>query len=169
MPVSKKSLLLGVVAVVLVIVYFQVWGTRWKGVNIQYYNGKVSAGQEFDPTLLAGTARCKGRKVRAYFNYIRKSKSTEHPVVKAYLSGDIMISHKEKSNGGRAEVWSLKGSLDGDMVDVIPGGIKSIKGTSHSVEGWTIEWWRHPTNPVKVIIITNPGGKSRTFRIEWSS
>lgn len=167
MPVSKR-LLLGVVAIVLVVVYFQVLGTKWKDVNIKYYDDKVSAGQEFNPTLLAGTARCKGHKVRAYFNYISKSQDVEHPVIKAYLDGNIVISHKERSTGESVEVWKLTGSLDGDMIDVIPGESK-VEGTAHSVKGWTIEWWRHPTSPVKVIIITNPNGKSRTFRIEWDS
>ncbi len=169
MPVSKKSLLLGVVVIVLVVVYFQVLSTKWKDVNIKYYDDKVSAGQEFNPTLLAGTARCRGRKVRAYFNYIRETKNTEHPVVKAYLDGNMVISHKERSNGESVEVWKLSGSLDGNMIDVIPGEGKVVESTSHSVKGWTIEWWRHPTSPVKVIIITNPNGKSRTFRIEWHS
>lgn len=168
MPVSKR-LLLGVVVIVLVIVYFQVRGTKWKDVNIKYYDGKVSAGQEFNPALLAGTERCEGRKARAYFKYMRESLNAEHPVVKAYLDGSIVILHKERSTGESVEVWSLSGSLDGDMKDVIPGEGKVVEGTSRRVEGWTIEWWRHPTSPVKVIIITNPNGKSRTFRIEWSS
>src|SRR3989338_5207689 len=103
MPVSKKSLLLGVVVIVLVVVYFQVLGTKWKDVNIKYYDAKVSAGQEFNPALLAGTAGGRGRKVRAYFNYIRETKNMEHPVVKAYLDGNMVISHKEGSKGERGE------------------------------------------------------------------
>ncbi|HHT9154617.1 MAG TPA: hypothetical protein ACFYD5_02260 [Candidatus Tripitaka sp. YC43] len=166
MPVSK-GLLLGVVVIVLVVVYSQVRGEKWKDVNIKYYDDKVSAGQEFNPTSQAGIERCEGRKARAYFKYMRESLNAEHPVVKAYLDGNIVISHKERSTGESVEVWRLSGSLDGNMIDVIPGESK-IEGASHSVKGWTIEWWRHPTIPVKVIIITNPNGKSRTFRIEWS-
>lgn len=365
MLATKKLVLLGMVAIVLVIIYSQVLGTKWTDVNIKHYDGKVSAGQEFDPNLQTGIEKCKGRKARAYFNYIRDarhfkgsidevivwdkaleigamsasdaytvwnmdeeadggiidskgrhnaksfnteiveghsgkarrfdgkdsyiqtpvnlqgwkgvtislwvkpehkdgsrlsvildnghdvknnfalqladpggerwvwycagrdiffnlplnkwtnvvvvadgengivraytngSKGTEvrvdggfefgptpltigglarprdildrvHPVVRAATNGDIVISHKEMSDGKSVEQWRLSGSLDGAMKDVVPGGGRVIEGASHSVKGWTIEWWKHPTSPVEVIIITNPNGKSRTFRIEWS-
>ncbi len=160
---QKKLILLGVAIIVVVIYYVQVLSTKWVDVRIKHYDGKISTGQEFDPTLLRGTERRKGRKVRAYF-----ISSGVHPVVKVYLDGNIVISHKKRSDGENVELWRLEGSLDGGMRDVIPGGDKIIEGTSHHVNGWTIEWWKHPTSPVEAIIITNPVGKSRTFRIEWS-
>ncbi len=173
MLTQKNLILLGVAVIVVVIIYFLVLSNKWVDVEIKHYNGKVLAGQAFDPASLTGTEKRRGRKVRAYFAYHEYiggvyTLQRDRPVVKAYLNDYIMISHKEKVNEKSVEMWTLSSSLDGNMIDVIPGEGKIIEGNSHSVKGWTIEWWRHPTKPVKVIIITNPNGKSRTFRIEWT-
>lgn len=167
MPTQRQLTVIGVAAIALVIIYFQVLGAEWADVTITHYDGRILKGQKFDSASLTGTAMRKGRKVRGYFKYIPERNETEHPVVRAYLNGDIIISNKAQANGKSIEQWKLSGSLNGAMRDVIPGGGKIITDNSHSVEGWTIEWWGYRTSSVKVIIITNPEGKSRTFRIEW--
>lgn len=167
MSAPRQVMLIGVAAIVLVVIYFQVLGAKWADVTITHYDGRILKGQEFDSASLTGTEMLKGRKVRGYFQYIPERHETQHPVVRAYPNGDIVISNKAQVNGKDIEQWRLSGSLTGPMKDVIPGKGKIIIGNSHSVAGWTIEWWNYPTSPVKVIIITNPDGKSRTFKIEW--
>lgn len=168
MSMRKKLLLLVVAVVTLFIIYPKVLGPKWRDVTIKHYDGKILVGQEFDTASLTGTEWCNRRKARAYFKYFPENLNADHPVVKAYLNGNIVILHKEWSRGQSTQQWQLSGSLDGPMKDIVPGGGKLIEATSYSVKGWTVEWGRHPTDPVKVIVITNPAGKSRTFRIEWS-
>lgn len=168
MPVSRQVLLVGVAAIILVVIYFQMRSATWADVIIIHYDGRILKEEEFDSASLTGTEILKGRKVRGYFRYIPERHETQHPVVRAYLNGDIVISNKAQANGENIEQWRLCGSLNGPMKDVIPGKGTIITGSSHSVAGWTIEWWEEPTSPAKVIIITNPDGKSRTFKIEWT-
>ncbi len=176
MPSKRKIIFIGAATIAFIVIYFQILDAKWADVRIAHYDGKIVADQNIDQKLYTGTAkRGRGRrKVRAYFEYIPVRLSdgfwtdiTERPVVRAYLNEKIVVSHKKMVDGESVELWRLEGSLDGGMTDIIPGGGKVIKGASHSISGWTIEWRRHPTEPVKIIIITNPDGKSRTFRIVW--
>jgi hypothetical protein len=150
-----------------VIVYYEVSGGKWARITIEHYDGKVLANQEFDSSSLTGTEASSNRKVRAYFRYIPERRGTERPTVKVYLNGEIVVSHKETEGGKSVEQWELKGSLDGGMKAATPEGDMPIEGPSYSARGWTIEWWSPAGEPVKVIVITNPKGKSRTFRIRW--
>lgn len=161
MPTLKQVLLTGVAVLVIVVIYFQMLGGKWSAVVIKHYNGKILEGQEFSPASLAGIEKSRGRKVRAYFT------EGGRPVVKAYRDGSVVTYYKESKNGESVEVWRISGTLDGNMKDIVPGGGKTIEGNSHVVSGWTVEWWKDTTKPVKVIIITNPEGKSKTFKIEW--
>ncbi|MBI4555881.1 MAG: hypothetical protein HY715_09555 [Planctomycetes bacterium] len=163
---NKRLLLLGIVAIGFVIVYFWV-RPKWSDVNIMHYDGKISAGQSFGSIVPTGIEKYTKR--RAGANFVHDPKRLKHgpPSVKAYLNGDILITHKEDGQDKDVRQWKLRGNLDGNMRDIIPGGGKVIEGNSYSVKDWTVEWWRDPKDPVEVVIITNPEGKSRTFRIEW--
>ncbi len=162
-----KRLIALLVIITALIVYYKVSGDKWARVTIEHYDGKVLANNDFDPSSLTGIENSNHRKVRAYFRYIHERHETERPTVKAYLNEKIVISHKKSDGGKSVEQWRLKGSLDGGMKAATPEGDKPIEGSSYSTQGWTVEWWRHPEKPVKVVVITNPKGKSRTFRIEW--
>ncbi len=167
MQLSKVFIALLVIITAL-IVYYRAHGDKWARVTIEHYNGKVLANQEFDPSSLTGIESGNDRKVRAYFGYIPERHETEHPTVKAYLNEKIIMYYNKSEGGKNVEQWELRGSLNGGMKDITPERSKPIKGTSYNTQGWVIEWWRHPEEPVKVIVITNPKGKSRTFRIRWS-
>ena len=162
-------MLTGVIVIVFVVVYLQILGTRWGDVCIIHYDGKILADQEFDPALCKGAEIPKHGKhfVRAYYRYIPGNRAAKQPVIKADLNGNIRIRYKEMINGERVEQWKLKGSLDSDMKDVVSRGGKVEEGNSCRVNGWVVEWWKHSKKSVKVIIITNPEGKSRTFKIQW--
>jgi hypothetical protein len=165
--VSGGRLIALLVIISAVIVYYEVSGGKWARITIEHYDGKVLANQEFDSSSLTGTKASSNRKVRAYFRYIPERDDRERPTVKAYLNEEIVVSHKKMEGGKSVEQWKLKGSLDGGMKAATPEGDKPIEGRSYSARGWTIEWWRPTEEPVKVIVITNPKGKSRTFRIRW--
>jgi hypothetical protein len=165
--VSRGRLIALLVIITALIVYYEVSGDKWARVTIEHYDGKVLANQEFDSSSLTGTEVSSNRKVRAYFRYIPERHGTERPTVKAYLNGEIVVSHRKMEGGKSVEQWKLKGSLDGGMKAATPEGDTPIEGRSYSARGWTIEWWSPAGEPVKVIVITNPKGKSRTFRIRW--
>jgi hypothetical protein len=166
MPVPKRLILLGVVVIAFV-AYFWRQGAEWADVEIKRYEGKLLSAQELGRTPPMGIEKRSGNRVRGYFSYGSRNEG-EHPVVRAYLNGEVVISHEVRKGEESLEKWRLSGSLDGEMKEEVPGGGKVIQGSAHGVEGWTIEWWRHPEGPIKVIILTNPGGKSRTFKVEWT-
>jgi len=166
----RKIILTGVVVIAFIVVCFQVLGAKWGDVCIIHYDGKILADQRFDPVLCTGAEIPKHGKsfVRAYYRHIPGNRAAKQPVTKADLNGKIRIRYKGMINGKRVEQWKLEGSLDGDIKVVVPRVENVEDGVSCEVNGWSVEWWKRSEESL-VIIITNPEGRSRTFKIQWYS